>query len=657
MSVGRFLQQAAAGNAGEAVYVDDVFSTYLYVGTQAAGNVIDNGMNLDESNDGGGLVWIKPRTVATSNFLFDTKRPEDGVTNNGYLKSDTTDAAPSGIADFSFNTGGNTGFTVGATSVWNDLNEDHCSWTFRKQPGFFDIVTYTGDGTAGRTVNHNLGSVPGFMVVKKTNSTSDFTTYHRSMGATKYAPLNDTDAYNVGSAIWNNTEPTATEFTVGDNTRMNNSGDTYVAYLFAHDAQDFGTDSDESIIKCGSYTGNGSTTSNDIDIGFEPQWVLIKNTTSNNQWYIFDVMRGIASEPGGDAYLLANTSGAEVSSENYIDILPNGFSLRDDNAAVNASSSTYIYIAIRRPHKPASEFAATDLFDPVEYTGNAASTRQITTGFPVDLTIGLFADYGSDKNVFDRIRGASARLVTHGTAAETSTTAYMDGFDTNDGVIVKSTLNSSGDTWNGFMFRRAPGFFDVVAYTGTNSGTQNVNHNLGVTPELMIGKGRDYATNWYVFVNGVTNSGFLQSDGSFSNSYRIGAPTSTTFEVRGINSTASSLNGPHDYIAYLFATVAGISKVGTYSGTGSDVNVDCGFSAGARFVMVKRSDSTGDWYVWDTERGIVAGNDPYTRMNNNVSDTTNTDYIDPLSSGFTITSSAPAALNASGGTYIFLAIA
>jgi hypothetical protein len=109
---------------------------------------------------------------------------------------------------------------------------------------------------------------------------------------------------------------------------------------------------------------------------------------------------------------------------------------------------------------------------------------------------------------------------------------------------------------------------------------------------------------------------------------------------------------------YLFASLNGISKIGTYSGTGSNVNVDCGFTAGARFVLIKRTDSTGtDWYIWDTTRGIVSGNDPYLFLNSNAAQVTNTDYIDPLNAGFTVTSSAPAALNASGGTYLFLAIA
>jgi len=134
----------------------------------------------------------------------------------------------------------------------------------------------------------------------------------------------------------------------------------------------------------------------------------------------------------------------------------------------------------------------------------------------------------------------------------------------------------------------------------------------------------------------------------------LSSPSETQFYVN-VDIGANTSNNNH--IAYLFATVPGISKVGSYTGTGSNVDVNCGFTSGARFVLVKRTDSTGDWYVWDSARGIVAGNDPYVLLNSNAAQVTSTDYIDPLSSGFTITSSAPAALNASGGNYLFLAIA
>ena len=136
----------------------------------------------------------------------------------------------------------------------------------------------------------------------------------------------------------------------------------------------------------------------------------------------------------------------------------------------------------------------------------------------------------------------------------------------------------------------------------------------------------------------------------------FGTHTATTIGLETAQNNDTNASS-YTYIAYLFASLDGISKVGSYTGTGSNVNVDCGFTAGSRFILIKRTDSSGDWYVWDTERGIVSGNDPYLLLNSDAAEVTNTDYIDPLNAGFTVTSSAPAALNASGGTYLFLAIA
>ena len=209
-----------------------------------------------------------------------------------------------------------------------------------------------------------------------------------------------------------------------------------------------------------------------------------------------------------------------------------------------------------------------------------------------------------------------------------------------------------------YYLRRAPGFFDVVTYTGTGSQV-TVPHNLGVVPQLILNKPRTSVAlgGWYSLCT-ILPSGSqivrLDSTGAAGSEVNL-FPTAPTAENYYVNSLASYSNA--NYISYLFATVPGISKVGSYTGTGSDVDVNCGFTSGARFVLVKRTDSTGDWYVWDSERGIVAGNDPYLLLNTTAAEVTSTDYIDPLSSGFTITSSAPAALNASGGNYIFLAIA
>ncbi len=660
--------QAAAGNAGEAVYVDDVFSTYLYTGTNAT-QAITNGLDLAGE---GGLVWTKARTSNPNEIDHQLMDSEQGAFRY-ILESNTINARWDYGA--SILTPNSDGFTLSSASRVNQNGDTYVSWSFRKQPGFFDVVTYTGTGSP-QTISHNLGSVPGAIITKRLDSTSDWAVYHRSYGSGGPAGiLNGTDAAFSLSTYWNNTDPTSTEFTLGSFANVNTSGGTYVAYLFAHDEQDFGTDSDESIIKCGSYTGNGSTTSNDIDIGFEPQWILIKNTTSGNQWYIFDVMRGIVSEPGGDAYLLANTSGAEVSSENYIDILPNGFSLRDDNAAVNASSSTYIYVAIRRPHKPAEEFAATALFDVDGYTG-AAGTLDPAIEFPFDTDMFMLKRRNAtgDMNVFSRLTEypttggnvALSALVTSSRAAEADTYTFRSS-DAKDIAIAQDgadNLNVSGGTYIYYGFRRAPWFFDVVTYTGTGGAVWH-NHNLGVVPEMIICKGRNIGEYWNVFTTAGGTSSRLHLDEASeyittnASQYFPSLPTATQFRIGQNNEIGGS---GYNYIAYLFASVDGISKLGTYTGTGSAQDIDCGFSAGARFVLIKRVDVAGYWIVWDSERGIVAGNDPYLFLNTTAAEVTSTDYIDPLSSGFTITSSAPTdnsdtSMNKSGGTYFFYAIA
>ena len=111
------------------------------------------------------------------------------------------------------------------------------------------------------------------------------------------------------------------------------------------------------------------------------------------------------------------------------------------------------------------------------------------------------------------------------------------------------------------------------------------------------------------------------------------------------------------YVSYLFATCAGVSKVGSYTGNGTTQTINCGFTTGARFVMIKRTDDSGDWYVWDSARGISSGNDPYLLINSDAAQVTGTNYVDTTSVGFQVTAAAPAAINANGGSFIFLAIA
>ena len=202
------------------------------------------------------------------------------------------------------------------------------------------------------------------------------------------------------------------------------------------------------------------------------------------------------------------------------------------------------------------------------------------------------------------------------------------------------------------MWKRARGYFDVVTYTGTGSA-RTVSHNLGVVPEMMWIKCRSNADNWVVFHKDVGATKILQLNNDIaqtttSTRFNDTAPTSSVFTV----GTDNEVNGSsRTYIAYLFATVAGVSKVGSVSHTGgSATNVDCGFTNGAKFIILKRYDASSNWWVFDSVRGIASGNDARLILDNTNAETS-IDQIDPLSSGFTIDG------NRATGDYIFYAVA
>ena len=613
-------------------YIEEVFSTYLYTGNGTSQTITNN---IDISTKGG-LVWIKQRSAANSHQWQDTARGA-GLAIFSDLDNGNYSTA-TGITSF-----GTSGFSVGINGAYNANAGTYASWTFRKQPKFFDIVTYTGNGVAGRTVAHNLGSVPGCIIIKRTDAAADWIVYHRSLGATKYLILSFANAQGTSTAIFNDTEPTSTVFSVGTVGAVNASGGTYVAYIYAHDAGGFGLTGTDNVISCGSFTADGSGNAT-INLGYEPQWLLLKRTDSTSQWYIVDNMRGFTVNTGGALPLYPNLSNA-TGTATTINPTSTGFY---QNAV---AGSSWIYIAIRRgPMKVPT--VGTNVFG-VTLTENG-SAPYASSSFPVDFGLVGYTSSGG-YYIADRLRGAQ-ELVPNTTAAESAAASYK--FDYQNGW-----LSGAFGANLFYSFRRAPSFFDEVCYTGTGVN-RTVTHNLGVMPEIMIFKKRSAAIGWGVVHSiGATSNGFSTLntlDASTTNNYvsedyLTAQPTSTTLYL----SAASGLINANTatYVVYLFATCAGVSKVGSYTGTGALQTVNCGFTSGARFVLIKRTDSTGDWYVYDSSRGLSSSTDPYFLMNSSAAQVTGTNYVDTDTTGFKVTAAAPAGLNSSGGTYIFLAIA
>ena len=642
------LKEAAGNSADATLYVDDVFSTYLYTGNGST-QTITNGIDLAGK---GGMVWSKDRSSTNYHSLIDTVRG-----TNSELSSNVASAAQSGYGGITaFNTNG---YNIDSFSRWNQNTLNFVNWTFREAAKFFDVVTYTGNGVAGRTIAHSLGVAPGMIIVKKTNSTGQWCVYHRGLTSAAYTIfLNLIDSQTSDNAVWNSTAPTSSVFTVGDSTGVNNSGDTYVAYLFAHDT------AADGIIQCGSFTSDGSGNVSQQTLGWQPQYILWKVINTADTWRVFDTMRDWSVSSGTKPCLRPNYEFAET---NATTVKPNatGFS-----GSMPDADGVYIYMAIRMPNKPPT--TGTQVYNAIARTGTGAAATVTGVGFPSDLVFirNKNGALGQSAIFTDRLRGVNRFIYSGATSAEINVANVFTGLDSEDGYYLGSDSGGYGTNYNAmpfinWSFKRAPGFFDEVCYTGAGANT-TVAHNLTVVPELIITKARSFATSqgWGVFYNFMSSTydyAFLQSNGQgWSTNYGGGSrafnskPTSTEFITNGQNSIDASGT---TYVAYLFATLAGISKVGSYTGNGTGQVIACGFSAGARFVLIKRTDSTGDWYTFDSARGLTVGSSPYLLLNSTAAEVTGNNGVYASTGGFTLGATAITTTNIASATYIFLAVA
>ena len=635
-----FLSRPAAAK----LYVDDVFSAYTYTGNGGT-QTINNGIDLAGK---GGLVWVKARSGtygAADHYLFDTLRGADIFASSN---------ATYGQGAFSVGTSVSftaTGASIGSSPYVNDPSTKFSALIFKKAAKFFDVVVYLGDGTNNRKIAHSISAAPGFVVTKNISGTGDWNSFHRS--ATGDLKLNLSDAQAGSKAIIPDAD--ADTFTVSG--VANSNGNFYVAYLFAHDP------SVDGLIQCGSFTTDSSGSAT-VNLGWEPQWLLVKNADgSNYNWVLMDSARGwTVAASSNEASLHPNTSSSEIV-QSFGQPTSTGFKASAWNA-----NQTIVYMAIRRPNKPPT--SGTKVYNAIARPGNGVANASVTgVGFSPDLA--WYKARSADGSPFvlnDRLRG-NEYLLPYTTQAGMISSAH--GFPTmlQDGAALgKNTSNinsgnSSGATYINHFFSRAPGFFDVVCSSGFNPGTP-INHSLKAAPEIVIVKIRnDASAKWMGAVNdgGNIRNLSLNTNGA---GYLLGAPwatyfSSTTIDPAGIrtdtggSTTGSSMNA----VAYLFATLPGISKVGSYAGNGTSQTINCGFATGARFVLIKRTDAAGDWYVWDSVRGIVAANDPHLSLNTTAAEVTTDDSVDPDASGFIVNQVAATNINVSGASYIFLAIA
>jgi hypothetical protein len=293
------------------------------------------------------FVWIKSRTTGGYNhFLQDVLRGSTKV-----LRSNTTGAENTeSTAVTSFNSNG---FSLGANNEVNQQNDAFVSWNWKANgsgvsntagtinstvsantTSGFSIVTYTGTGS-NATIGHGLGATPAFFVTKQRSNVENWIVYQQYQNASPasgHLMLQSTSAFISSSTVFNNTAPTSTVFSVGTAGGTNESGQTFVAYVFAPVA---------GYSAFGKYTGNGSSDGPFVFTGFRPKYVLIKRSSGVDNWFVYDTARGTYNLVSQT--LQPNTSNAEDTTVNQIDILSNGFKCRSTNTATNQSGQTYIY--------------------------------------------------------------------------------------------------------------------------------------------------------------------------------------------------------------------------------------------------------------------------------------------------------------------------
>jgi hypothetical protein len=314
-------------------------------------------------------------------------------------------------------------------------------------------------------------------------------------------------------------------------------------------------------------------------------------------------------------------------------------------------------------------------FDALLYTGNGGTKTVAGALFAPDFVWPKGRSVAYSHGLYDTVRGAGKKLSSNLTGAELGSSGLQsftsDGFTldsdagTNENAASyvawlwkaggTAVTNTAGTISSQVSANVAAGF-SIVTYTGTGAAA-TVGHGLGVAPKLVIVKQRNGVLDWPVYHASSGNTGALflnltNAFGASANFWQNTTPSSSVVSVgtaNYVNSAAAT------YVAYCFAEIAGYSKIGSYTGNGSADGpmVWCGLKP--RFLMIKRTDSTGDWVMLDTSRSSynVATQRLYTNVSN-AEDTSDTP-LDILSSGFKLRT-ANVTSNASGGTYIFYVI-
>jgi hypothetical protein len=328
------------------------------------------------------------------------------------------------------------------------------------------------------------------------------------------------------------------------------------------------------------------------------------------------------------------------------------------------------YTTIKKP---------SDYFNTKLYSGTGSSQAVTGVGFQPDWIWFKCRTQAQNHNLFDAIRGSNKIIQSSTANAEATSTALLTSFDS-DGFTVNTDggTNGSGQTYaswnwlaNGTGSANTDGSisstvsanttsgFSIVSYTGTGANA-TVGHGLGVAPKMVIVKNRSSVYDWVVWQASFAGTEYMvlnktDAKGTATAVWNSTIPTSTVFSL-GSNAAVNESSATQ--IAYCFAEKTGYSKFGSYTGNGNadGTFVYTGFKPA--FIMIKRTDTTGNWTMFDNKRDGF--NCDQAQLKPNTSDAEDagsaSTFLDILSNGFKCRNTA-SDKNASGGTYIYMAFA
>jgi len=317
------------------------FNTLLYSGNSSARSL--TGVGFAPS-----LVWIKERTSTSDHMLFDQPRGVQKYISSNLTNAEQTSAGMLTAFD-------SDGFSLGSGNDVNDNGQTYVAWNWKaggagsantdgsinstatsaNTTAGISIIKYTGTGSAA-TVGHGLGAVPKTIWIKKTSGSESWGVYHNSIGNTHFLQFNTTGGDSNNDTFWNDTTPTSSVFSIKSDAGVNGSGQTYIAYCFAEKT---------GFSKFGTYNGNGNANGTFVYTGFKPSLIIIKRSDATGWWSMFND-KSLGYNADNNA-LFPSSNDAENTS-NFLDIVSNGFKLRDSNANLNNSGSKYVYMAFAK---------------------------------------------------------------------------------------------------------------------------------------------------------------------------------------------------------------------------------------------------------------------------------------------------------------------